>query len=131
MKELRELAIGIILLILLTLFMVRNGHSAEFPAYRTIALSDLAQHADSYNSTEVRVKGKIKDISAYTGVYGGQYIGLALNDDITVYFYAKTGVEPLSVGDTVVVDGIFHKFALFGGQSHDFFITTHHLELIK
>jgi hypothetical protein len=125
----------------LSMFWINNSHASEFPAYsfmltewkayQHVETSALADHADKYHDAEIQIRSKIHRINEYTGVYGGEYIGLTMDDDITVFFYAKTGVTALVSGDTILVDGTYHKFGKFGGQSHDYFITTHRLERLQ
>jgi hypothetical protein len=131
MKEFRELAIGLVIIILFSLFIVKYSHGAEFPSYQYVEISDLANNADKWNTEEVQIKGKIHDINEYTGVYGGEYIGLTMSDGITVFFYAKTGISALAIGDIILVDGRFHKFSKFGGYGYNMFITTHHLQRLE
>lgn len=108
-----------------------RAYAASFPAYQYIELQELADHSDKYNSEEIQIKGVVKDINEYTGVYGGIYIGLTTDFNITIYFYAKDGVASLAIGDHVLVYGVYHKYALYGGTGHSDFIATHHLERLE
>jgi hypothetical protein len=134
MKISRETVVTIYVLIIiffLSMAWVHKSHGAEFPAYQYVELSDLSDHPDKYHDEEIQIRGSIHRIDQYIGAYGGEYIGLTMNDGITIFFYAKTGVAMLVNGDTVLVDGTFHKYGKFGGQGHDFFITTHRLERLQ
>lgn len=128
MKELRELAIGIGLIILLCLFMAKCGNAAEFKHYQFISLEDISNNADKYNAEEIQTRGEIKHIDSFTGVYGGEYIGLSMDEGIIILVYAAEVHQALVVGDVILVDGTFHKYGKYGGQGHDYYIATHHLE---
>ena len=110
---------------------INNSHAAGFSSYQYVELADLTDHADKWNDQEVQIRGQIHKIDQYTGAYGGEYVGLKLGEGITVFFYAKTGVDMLVEGDMILVDGTYHKWSKFGGQSHDYFITTHRLQRLQ
>lgn len=131
MKNLIEICIAITAFTMLVLFMVMNSHAMEFHHYQYTPLLELANNPDQFNNKEVQIKGGVHEIAGYTGVYGGEYIGITTDEDITIFLYKSEIPGSLHLGDIIVVDGIYHTYALYGGSGHNYFIATHHIEVLR
>lgn len=117
------------LVFILALLWTCNAHAAT--EYKFVELGQLATHTEEYNAEDVKTKGTVIKIDEYTGIYGGQYIGIVLEHGITVYAYPVELSIRVSVGDIILVDGRFHIYSLYGGATHDNYIATHHLKKIE
>jgi hypothetical protein len=134
MKELFNILLGVILLSLILLFVAlaaeHYAHGATFAPYKYTELNELSKNGDKHNGEEVQIKGKVLRIDQLYGVYGGQYLAVVLGD-IIVYVYNAELHGNINAGDTVLVDGTFHVYGLFGGTGHDYYIATHHIERVN
>ena len=127
MKSLRDFAIILLIITLFCHALARMGKASE---YQYVETSELANNSKEYNSQEVQIKDQVKNVSEYTGVYGGEYLGLEISEGVTVFVYKSEVHQTVRAGDTILVDGVFHYFALFGGTGHDMFISTRHFQVL-
>lgn len=123
--------ITVVLSCILAAVLTGKAYAIQFPSYAYITLEDLSNNADKYNGQEIQIRGEIQNMDEFTGAYGGQYIGLSLDHGIMVMIYASEIHKALVVGDVILVSGTFHKYGKYGGQGHDYYIATHHMELMQ
>lgn len=133
MKELREALIGIGLIILLIMFMHKCSSAAEykFIPYHYVGLKEIVDNPDKYNSEEIQVRGMIHEIQDFVGVYQGEYVGLLMDEGIMIFVYKAEIHTILRKGDSILVDGTFHIYSLYGGQGHSNYIAVHKLQRVE